>query len=125
MKVEMLTDRLLKSKVELGSDETVLDRGYFWHRARWWLWTQGMLYLTSRRLIWMRGAPMPPLGPRLIEIALGDVKSCGRRRPPLNLRRALVVETVDGGTHWFFALWPVEGAWCEAISKAVTEAEAT
>jgi len=119
MTTGQLRERWLKSKVELGLDETVLDRGYFWRRARWWHWTQGTLYLTSRRLIWMRGALTPPLGPRLIEIVLGDVKSCGRRRPPLNLRRALVVETADGGTHWFFALWPVEGAWSEAISKAI------
>jgi hypothetical protein len=125
MTAEKLRDRWLKSKVELAPDEAVLDRGYFWYRARWWQWTQGILYLTSKRLIWLRATLSLPLGPRRVEIALSEIKSCERRRPALNLQRSLVVETADGGEHRFSALWPVEnaGEWEAAVAKAMEAAK--
>ena len=56
------------------------------------------------------------------DLVIDALLGTGRGRP---IEGALAVETADGGTHWFFALWPVEGAWSEAISKAVAEAEPT
>ena len=74
---------------ELRGDETLLDRGYFSRRARWWHWPQGMLYLTSQRLIWKRRALSLPLGPEMVEIALVQFVSCDKRRTPLSILHAL------------------------------------
>ncbi len=122
MATERITDRWLKSKVDLGPEETVLERGHFWHRVSWWLWTQGRLYLTTERLIWVRNALPLPVGPRLVEVALSDIRRCERSRPqPFSLARSLLVEATDGETHWFSPLPLVENlnSWAETISSAM------
>jgi hypothetical protein len=126
MATEKITDRWLKSKVELGPGEAVLERGHFWYRIQWWQWTQGRLYLTTDRLIWIRHTLPLPIGPRLVEVALGDIKKCEKRRPPpVSWGRALLVETADGQTHWFSPLPLVEdlSAWAETISSAMEGAK--
>jgi hypothetical protein len=126
MTAEKLRDRWLKSKVELAPDEAVLDRGYFWYRAKWWQWAQGRLYLTSKRLVWIRAPLNLPLGPRLIELALGEIRGCEKRRPaPWSWGKALFLETADGHQYWFSPLQWVEDndAWNEAISSAVEAAQ--
>jgi hypothetical protein len=122
MATEKITDRWLRSKVELGPEETVVDRGYFWHRGSWWQWAQGRLYLTTERLIWLRNAITMPVGPPLVELAVGDITRCEKRRPPpISWGKALIVETGDGDTHWFSPLPLVEdlSAWTEKVSSAM------
>lgn len=126
MATERMTDRWLRSKVELGPEEEVLERGYFWYRVWWWQWTQGRLYLTTDRLIWIRQALTLPVGPRLVEVPLSDITRCERRRPqPVSLTRSLLVEAAGGETHWFSPLPLVEdlSAWTEAISGAMEAAK--
>ena len=62
----------------------------------------------------------------MVEIALVHVVSCDKRRTPLSILQSLVVRAPDGRTHRFSPILFLEraAAWCEAISKAVTEAEA-
>jgi hypothetical protein len=122
MTTEKPTDRWLKSKVELGAEETVVERGHFWRRAEWWQWAQGRLFLTTDRLIWIRHTLPLPVGPRLVEVALGDITRCEMRRPPpFSWGRALLVEGANGHTHWFSPLPFVEDldAWSETISSAM------
>jgi len=119
---ERTTDRWLKSRVKLKEKEEVLERGYFSYRVWWWQWTQGRLYLTNERLVWLRLPLSVPVGPRKVELPLTKVKEITKRRaPPVNLLRALLVETVGGGEHWFSPMPLVDdlNGWGEALSKAM------
>jgi hypothetical protein len=122
---ERTTDRWLKSRITLKPNEEVLDRGYFSYRVWWWQWTQGRLYLTNDRLIWLRLPLSIPVGPRKVELPLSKVREITKRRaPPVNLQRALCVETTGGGEHWFSPMPVVEdlNGWGEALSKAMKAA---
>ncbi len=120
---EKITDRWLAAQADLTAGETVLHQSDMAYLGPWLLKSHGRLHLTSDRLIWIRWRTGLPIGPRVIEMELRDVRQCSTRRSARSLwRNALVVEGgCAQGRLWFLPLRKggEANAWCEAVTGAL------
>ncbi len=114
------------ASVELDEDERVRYRGQILRGTLAW----GELFLTTKRLIWIRTRIALPLGRKLIEVPLSDIESWsierapwwmlhwwGRRRGIVRIRTAF--ERFD-----FVTAWTREDAdeWAEALENVMAGA---
>jgi hypothetical protein len=117
-----IADRVLAAAVDLGAGESVLYQSDMAYRGPWLLKSHGRLHLTTRRLIWIRWHSSLPIGLKVVQIELGDIRRCGIGRPPWRLwQKAFVVESRRPPENiWFLPLR--EGKETEVWREAVTAA---
>ncbi len=91
--VGKIADRRLAAEVDLGDGETVLYDSDMAYLGPWLFKSHGRLHLTTDRLIWIRWRSSLPIGAKVLQVELRDIKKCGTRRSARLLwRNALVVE---------------------------------
>ncbi len=119
-----LTDPSLSTSVPVEDGETALrawDASYRGAGAA----ADGILYLTDRRLVWIRGRLSSAEAPRTIEIALDEIKRCYIPRRMLRWWprwRTLVVAGVGGIQYEYrLPLWKANESIIEDIRAAMRE----
>ncbi len=114
--------------VELDEDEFVPYRGYVQLRAGRISWIMGELFLTTKRLIWLRSTIFSlPLGAKLVELPLSDIEGWSIREAPwwwLSRRRRTVRIRAASRTYDFITVWTREDAeeWGEALKNVMVGA---
>jgi len=113
--------------LELDEDEFVPYRGYMGLRGTpaW-----GELFLTTKRLIWIRMKIALPLGQKLVVIPLGDIQGWSIEPVPwwwlerLGRRRRMIRVRASSGTYAFVTAWTREDAddWAEALETVMEDA---
>ncbi len=112
--------------MELTEDEFVPYRGYIRLRGTAW----GELFLTTKRLIWIRTRIALPLGRKLIEVPLCDIESWSIERAPWWMlhwwgrRRGIVRIRTTFETFDFVTAMTDEDAdeWAEALENVMAGA---
>ena len=113
--------------LELDEDEFVPYRGYIGLRGTpaW-----GELFLTTKRLIWIRMKIALPLGRKLVVIPLGDIQGWSIEPVPwwwferLGRRRRMIRVRASSGAYDFVTAWTREDAddWVEALENVMAGA---
>ena len=116
--------------VELETDEFVPYRGYILLRGTpaW-----GELFLTTKRLIWIRMKIALPFGRKLVEVRLNDIENWSIERAPLWMlhwwgrRRGIVRIRTALETFDLMTAWTREDAdeWADALETVMAEAGIT
>ncbi len=113
--------------VELDEDEFVPYRGHIFLRGTpaW-----GELFLTTKRLIWLRGKIALPLGRKLVVVPLGYIQGWSIEPVPwwwlerLGRRRRMIRIRTSSGTYDLVTAWTREDAddWAEALKNVMVGA---
>lgn len=105
---------LLPDEVALHAWDVALSRS-------WWSTVWGTLYLTNRRLVWIRWRFAVPWLPKTIAVNLESVSATGvERRLRVALQRGLAVSLNDGSELLFWP--PTYGARPKEIASVISEA---
>ena len=116
------------ASVQLDEDEFVPYRGYVWLRTGRLSWMMGELFLTTKRLIWLRSTIFGlPLGPKVVQVPLSDMEGWSIERAPWwwrSRRWRIVRIRTASETHDFITVWAREDAdeWAEALDNVTTDA---
>ena len=113
------------ASVQLDEDEFVPYRGHVWLRRGRLSWTMGEMFLTTKRLIWLRTGF--PLGPKVLEVPLSDIEGWSIEQAPWwwrSRRWRIVRIRTASETHDFLTVWAREDAdeWAEALDNVTTDA---
>lgn len=113
--------------LELDEDEFVPYRGYIFLRGTpaW-----GELFLTTKRLLWLRMKISLPLGRKFVVIPLGDIQGWSIEPVPwwwlerLGRRRRMIRLRTSSETYDFVTVWTREDAddWVRALETVQTAA---
>ena len=123
-----IADRWLTAQVELAAGETILFQRDMAYKRSWMLNPHRRLFLTTTRLIWIRWRAGFPIGPKVIQIELRDIKRCGTVRPAWLVRRhAFAIEA--GAQPETLQFLPLRDgseaeAWREVVAGALKTADA-
>jgi len=118
----------LASSVELEDGETVRYRGQIILRQSQ---TYGELFLTTRRLVWIRWRFAFPFVRKLLEVPLSDIESWSVERAPwwrgagfVGSRRHMVRVRTTSRTFDLLPVYSGDDAddWAEALDEVMTEA---
>jgi hypothetical protein len=116
------------ASVPLDEDEFVPYRGYVWLRAGRLSWIMGELFLTTKRLIWLRSTIFGlPLGVKLVELPLSDIEGWSIEAAQwwwLSRRSRTVRIRTASRTYDFVTVWYREDAdeWAEALENVMVGA---
>ncbi len=116
------------ASVPLDEDEFVPNRGYVWLRAGRLSWIMGELFLTTKRLIWIRSTIFGlPLGRKLVEVPLSEIEGWSIEAAPwrwLSRRWRTVRIRAASRTYDFITMWYREDAdeWAEALENVMVGA---
>ena len=116
------------ASVPLDEDEFVPYRGYVWLRAGRLSWNVGELFLTTKRLIWLRSTILGlPFGAKLVELPLSDIEGWSIEAAPwswLSRRWRTVRIRAPFKTYDFITVWTREDAddWAEALENVMAGA---
>ena len=128
MKPQRIGDYRHTVSLELDEGEFVPYRGYVWLRAGRLSRIMGELFLTTKRLIWLRSTIFGlPLGAKLVELPLSDVEGWSIEAAPwrwLSRRWRTVRIRAASRTYDFITMWYREDAdeWAEALKNVMADA---
>ncbi len=128
MRAARVGDYRHAASVPLDEDEFVPYRGYVWLRAGRLSWIMGELFLTTKRLIWLRSTIFGlPLGAKLVELPLSDIEGWSIEAAPwwwLSRRWRTIRIRAASRTYDFITVWTREDAdeWAEALKNVMAEA---
>ncbi len=122
----MTADKRVRAAVELDEDERVSYRGQILLRGTL---ARGELFLTTKRLIWLRMKIALPFGPKLVVVPLSDIEGWSMEPVPWwwfnwwRKRRTIRVRAASE-TYDFVTAWAREDAndWAEALETVLAEA---